>query len=388
MKRILFLIVITAQSVFTLAQGLNVESLMNNLPDLGDNICLSSVITDESSYSPEALKNIYSNMDRLISSHGILNLKENVRFFLATNYNIISKDIIPGIPTRVLETIQFNFIIGDVLSEKVFSSIAIQVKGAGINENKALLSAIQAIKWNNKEFNEFVINGKNKIIEYYTQESPHLFQEAEFLSKSGKFEEALGILISIPSACPHYKESMRRAIITYQEMIDSQANRLLRKAKTEWSASPDRKGAEKAITYIDSIPNDSKYENEVNILINDMNKAISEIDKKEWDFKKQQYNDSIRHLKAEEQAAKMREYAATHPYSSVKYSRSSKTKTGNGKGLFGGLIDKWNEQPTWKKILIGGGIGLAAAAAATAATVTSVAGALLARTSFHVLFLI
>lgn len=84
----------------------------------------------------------------------------------------------------------------------------------------------------------------------------------------------------------------------------------------------------------------------------------------------------------------MREYATTHPYSSVKYSRSSKTKTDNGKGLFGGLIDKWNEQPTWKKILIGGGIGLAATAAATAATVTSVAGALLARTSFHVLFLI
>ena len=122
MKRILFLIAITAQSVFTLAQGLNVESLMNNLPDLGDNICLSSVITDESNYSPEALKNIYLNMDRLISGHGILNLKENVRFFLATNHNIISKDIIPGIPTRVSETIQFNFIIGDALSEKVFSS--------------------------------------------------------------------------------------------------------------------------------------------------------------------------------------------------------------------------------------------------------------------------
>ena len=94
MKRILFLIAITAQSVFTLAQGLNIESLMNNLPDLGDNICLSSVITDESNYSPEALKNIYLNMDRLISGHGILNLKENVRFFLATNHNIISKDII------------------------------------------------------------------------------------------------------------------------------------------------------------------------------------------------------------------------------------------------------------------------------------------------------
>ena len=53
------------------------------------------------------------------------------------------------------------------------------------------------------------------------------------------------------------------------------------------------------------------------------------------------------------------------------------------KGLFGDLVDKWNEQPTWKKVLIGGGIGLAVSAAAAVTTVSSVAGALLARTSFH-----
>jgi hypothetical protein len=100
---------------------------MTAMPDMGDNICISSIIPDESIYPKEALNNLYSNMDRLLSSNGILSLKEDVRFFLATNYNVISKDIIPGIPSRISETVQFNFIIGDALSEQVFSSIAVQV---------------------------------------------------------------------------------------------------------------------------------------------------------------------------------------------------------------------------------------------------------------------
>ena len=385
MKKFHFIILLLLCRLSGFTQGINVDSLMRNMPDLGENICMSSIVVDESMYPKEALNNLYSNMGRLISRNGVLNLKENIRFFLATNYNVISKDIIPGIPTRISEKIQFNFIIGDALTEQVFSSMAVQAKGVGINENKALITAIQSIKWNDEALSKFVVDAKKEIVKYYTNEAPSIFKEAELLSKSGKQQEAIGLLISIPSACPMYKESMRRALVTYQEMIDNKANVFLRKAKAEWSSSPDRNGAEKAVAFIDSIPLESKYETEVNTLLEDINKRVASIDKREWDFKKQQYSDSIRHLKTEEQAAKMKEYAATHPYSSKPYKRSAKSDSGNSKGLFGGLIDKWNAQPTWKKVLIGGGIGLAAAGAAVVSTVSSVAGALLARTMFHVI---
>ncbi len=385
MRKIVVSFVIALFGQFGYGQGINIDSLMCNMPDLGDNICMSSVIADESSYPQEALKLQYTNMNRLISSHGLLNVKETVRFFLASNYNIISKDIVPGIPTRISETIQFNFIVGDFYTEKVFSSIAVQVKGVGINENKAIISAVQAIKWNNKRLDEFIDDAKNEIIEYYTKEAPNLFQKAEFLEKSGKYEEAIGHLISIPSACPQYKESMRRALVTYQNMINEQGGRLFRMAKAEWSASQDKIGAQKTVSYLDSIPSGTIYENVISLLLQEINKKIETIDRREWEFKKQQYNDSIRHLKAEERAAKMREYAANYPYSTNPYTRSSNKSSGNDKGLFGGLLDKWNEQPTWKKVLIGGGIGLAVAGAAAVSAVSSVASAILARTSFLVI---
>ena len=95
---------------------------------------------------------------------------------------------------------------------------------------------------------------------------------------------------------------------------------------------------------------------------------------------KQQYADSLRPEKAEEQAALMREYEAQHPYSANPYKRSSKSAGGNN--IFDKLVDKWNAQPTWKKVLIGGGVGLAVAGGLTLATVSSVATAVLSRSVF------
>ena len=89
----------------------NVESLMSQMPDMGDNIYLTAVIPDESAYPKEALSLLYNNMNKFISNHGVLSINEGIRFFLATNYNVVTKDIVPGMPVRVSETIQCNFVI-------------------------------------------------------------------------------------------------------------------------------------------------------------------------------------------------------------------------------------------------------------------------------------
>lgn len=364
----------------------NVESLMAEMPDMGDNIYLTAVIPDESAYPKEALSLLYNNMNRFISNHGVLNINEGARFFLATNYNVITKDIVPGMPVRVSETIQCNFVIGDALTEKVFSTLSVQVKGVGINDNKALITAIQAIKWKSDEFDDFIKKGKIEIVKFFTAEAPHILQEADVLSKTGKYQEAIGKLISVPSACPQYKECMQKALTTYLKMADSQAATYLRKAKAEWAASPDREGAQKSIAYIDSIPPETKYESEVNSLLNTINNKVSSLDRQEWQFKKQQYADSIRHKKAEEQAELMKVYEAKHPYTTKSFSRSSQsglaqTQAG-GKNIFEKLADKWNAQPTWKKVLIGGGVGLAVAGGLTLSAVSSAASAVLSRSIF------
>ena len=364
----------------------NVESLMAEMPDMGDNIYLTPVIPDESAYPKEALSLLYSNMNKFISNHGVLSINEGARFFLATNYNVVTKDIVPGMPVRVSETIQCNFVIGDALTEKVFSTLSVQVKGVGINDNKALITAIQSIKWKSDDFEDFIKKGKAEIVKFFTAEAPNILQEAELLCKSGKYQEAIGKLISIPSACPKYRECMKKALTTYLTMSENQAISYLRKAKAEWAASPDREGAQKAIAYIDSIPTETKYESEVNSLLTTINNIIASLDKQNWDFQKQQYSDSIRHKKAEERAELMKEYEAKHPYATKSYKRSAQSgvaqNQAGGKNLFQELADKWNAQPTWKKVLIGGGVGLAVAGGLTLSAVSSAASAVLSRSIF------
>ena len=62
-------------------------------------------------------------------------------------------------------------------------------------------------------------------------------------------------------------------------------------------------------------------------------------------------------------------------------SGSVSTQVG-GKNIFEKLADKWNAQPTWKKVLIGGGVGLAVAGGLAVSAVSSVASAVLSRSIF------
>jgi hypothetical protein len=82
----------------------------------------------------------------------------------------------------------------------------------------------------------------------------------------------------------------------------------------------------------------------------------------------------------------MRDYEVNHPYTARSYKRSSQsgsvsTQVG-GKNIFEKLADKWNAQPTWKKVLIGGGVGLAVAGGLAVSAVSSVASAVLSRSIF------
>ena len=55
MKKLFFLLFLTFATHVAIAQT-NVESLMSEMPDMGDNIYLTAVIPDESAYPKEVLR--------------------------------------------------------------------------------------------------------------------------------------------------------------------------------------------------------------------------------------------------------------------------------------------------------------------------------------------
>ena len=364
MKRFLrlyfFLATLTFSRVLCAQGGLNIDSLMNALPDMGENIYLSVYLPDSPGYSANVGNLFTRNIQRCITNHGMINGGENSRFFVSMDYVILSKDIVPGPPARISQEVQFNFVLADAVEQKAFSSVACTARGIGINEEKAIITALQKIRWDDKGFDKFFEEGKQGIVAYYTQRGPEILIEAQQLDQERKYDEALALLTSVPSLCPQYKDCMRMALCVYQNKIDNEAATLINKARGAWAMSQDKEGAKSAIEYIEAIPVGSNHEQEVTILLDEISSRVKEINDQEWALKLEELR-----MKREAQQAKM-------------YRRTS-SGGGGGGGLFSSLRDSWNDQPTWKKVMIGAGIGLGAAAIGTGAIASSV----LSRSSFH-----
>ena len=367
-----------------------IDSLMNDMPDVGENLYISVVVDEDPTISQDVISLLQNNLSRVVANNGFLDTDGASPFFLAMNYNVLSKDIVPGSPTRISQEIQFNFIIGDSKESKVFSSYSCAVRGIGINEQKSIIAAIRRIPWNDETFVSFIKQGKQGIADYYDERIPQIISEAQLLEKQGKYEQAIARLTTVPKACGQYRSCMRLALSTYQNMVDHTAYEWLSKSKKAWAASPNREGAERAIALADSIPSDSKYEGELMTFLAEIKNRLKEINDQEWLLK-------METIKAENRAADRR-FVGYDGRKKTVARTSNHIRSGQGLNKLSGsagssnflsnLASKWNSQPKWKKVLIAGGAGLAATTVGAGFLTAKVAGALLARTSFHVVKLL
>jgi hypothetical protein len=332
---------------------------MECLPDMGENIYLAVVLPDSHTYSENVAKTFTRNMQRSITSHGMINSGENSRYFVTMDYVLLSKDIVTGPPARISQEVQFNFVLADAIEQKVFSSLACSARGIGTNEEKAILSALKKIRWDDPAFDKFFSEGKAGIITYYTQRGPEIIVEARKLESMKRFNEALSLLTSVPSQCPNYRECMRMAINVYQNKVDYEAAEPLSKARSVWAVNPTKDGADQILDILKDVPVYSKHEQEILAFIEEIKERLKEIANQEWQLELEK----LRLERAKEQA---------------KLYKKSARSSGGG-GLFSSLADKWSEQPTWKKVLIGAGVGLGAATIGAGA----IASSLLSRSAFH-----
>ena len=271
----------------------NAESLSN--------IYISVYQPEREEISSEAAKHIVNKMKSLITANGISDEDEDNRFVITVKALIKSKDIVPSTPHRVFEKIDFTFIIGDVVENKVFESLTIPTVGIGVNENKAFISAINRININNRDFASFLSNAKRKIINYYSERCVQIIQQAKQSAADKDFDEAIYLLEQVPAVCACSQECQDLAMKFYEQKSNSLAVKLITEARSVWASSPTEEGASQAADILKEIPAGTHSQNDIDNLISDIETKLKEDQKQEWAFKIKQYQDNI--------AKEKREYA-------------------------------------------------------------------------------
>lgn len=258
-------------------------------------IILNTYIPDQvEGLTASAKSNLENKLSQIATSNGLGGSDAMSRFIITANVSVLSKDITPTAPPMYAFTIEVTMYIGDGIEGTNFSSHSVTLKGAGTNETKAYISALKNLKTNDPQYQVFIEKGKTKVIEYYNSKCNLIIKGAQALASQGQYEEAIYNLSIIPEVCKDcYDKSMDAVSTIYKFQIDKVGKASLVNATNSWNSSQNVSGASLAGEYLAQIdPNASSYK-EAQKLADKISKKITEIEKKEWDFKMKEYQDDV-----------------------------------------------------------------------------------------------
>lgn len=277
-----------------------------------DRLTINPYIPPYENLPAEAAKLLHTKLTQIVTANGVADNEYITRFILTARINVLTKDIVAGPPQRILQRLEITLMMGDVEADKLYSSMTISAIGIGTSEEKAYIAAIKNIKPKNAEITAFIEGSKQKIIEYYETHSAELIAEAKKLAGMQNYEEALALLSSVPNVCSKcYAECSELAPPIYYDWINADGAFCLQQARTIWAEQPNRQGAEKAMKYLSKINFAATCMPEAQKLTEQIKKKMLAEDKREWEFKMQQYKDKIEREKRQ-WAQYVQEYQDRH----------------------------------------------------------------------------
>ena len=284
MHRLNFILLTILLSVNVLAQ--------TSANDFGK-ISLNVVLPENKDIPEEAQRLLETKLKQIVTRNGIADNGINERFVITAKTSIIEKDIAPSMPPRISQKLELTFIIGDVLENKIYETASITLSGMGTNETKAFISAFQNIIPDNKFFTEMTQKAKEKIAQYYNVNCEKYFQKAKVLEKSQHFAEAVYTLAQVPDVSENcYNRAQEKAMELVVMKINFDAETLLKQAQAQWAGANTLENATKTLEILGQINVMAACQSQVQTLITTINDKLRADEKREWEFKMQQYNDA------------------------------------------------------------------------------------------------
>lgn len=243
---------------------------------------------------PDSAKQLLeSKMQQILTMNGVIdNSKYNRRFVMTSKVNVLSKDIISGMPQKVSQKLEVIFMIGDVLENKVYNSVSLNVVGVDLTEQKSFIKAINTIRPNNPALTEFIVNSKTRIIDFYKENAGIIIEKAEAKVRQGKMREALYDLAQVPDVCwNEYLLCQKKMTVIYKQIIDFDGERFFQQAKVAWSKSPNKSGAKEVTSLLSKIDANASCQPKINDFLAEIESKLVADEKREWEFMLQKYND-------------------------------------------------------------------------------------------------
>jgi len=240
-------------------------------------------------YPTTAKVQITNKLNQMLTQQGMASLDNNGQFVLTAFMIPQDKEVLPGPPMQIIETMNANLYIADVVQKTVLATMEQTVKGIGRDETRAYMDGIKHLNTTSPAVAKFIQEGKNKIIAYYDSEAPRIMIEARTLSEMHQYEHALYLVTAIPAQCKHYNDAIKASLDIFHAYQDYACNQLLQQARMAWAAEQNKVGAEHAGQYLGQIYPDAGCYNEAMELYKEIKAKVLE----DWHFQMKIYQDQV-----------------------------------------------------------------------------------------------
>ena len=265
-------------------------------------IAINVVVPQMPNIPEEARTALETKMQQVATQYGLASNGLTDRFVMTAKVNVTSKDVTPTTPVKISQKMEVTLFIGDVIDNKLYESVVLNVAGIGQSETQSMIKAFNQIKASNPQLKVFIENAEQKIVEYYSNNCQFILTEANTLAQQQKYDAAIAKLMAVPKVCIEcYEQCMAKAVEVYQKRIDENGSLLVQQARNKWLVTRDYSAAKESLAILATIAPQSKAQNDAKRLIGEINTHLRNLEsmaeeqrKQEWEFALKQYNDHIK----------------------------------------------------------------------------------------------
>jgi len=276
-------------SIIALILALN-NAFAQSSTDVGK-IALSVIMPDNvDGLDASQLSKLETKITQIVSSSGLAASGYNNNFVIYPKFAIYETNVVEGgMQNITVTTCELSLFIKQVDNNILFSSISKQVKVSGNNKQTSITNAISKVPTNDAQFKTFIETGKTKIVQYYESKCQDIITKSESLVKMQNYEEALGLLQTVPEEVSCYSKVQEKSIEAYKAYQNQKCAKQIQEAKTTLAVN----NYNAALEILSQIDPSATCFNESQTLMKNAESKIDAEEKKQWDLKMKVYGDNV-----------------------------------------------------------------------------------------------
>jgi hypothetical protein len=236
------------------------------------------------------LSKLNTKITQIVTNAGLGASGFDNNFVIYPKFAIYETNVVEGgMQNIIVAKCDVSIFIQQLGNKLLFSSISKILSGSGSSKEIAITNAISKIDVSDNAYKLFVETGKKKIINYYETKCSDIILKAESLTKKQDYEQALGLLVTVPEEVSCFNKVQEKTIDVYKAYQDQKCKVLIQQANLKMTNT----NYDSALAILAQIDPSSTCSNEAHALMHKMETKINTEQKRQLDFQMKVYNDNL-----------------------------------------------------------------------------------------------